>query len=464
MIGTVVNRPAAKISRRRFVQAVVAGGLSTAPLAKAWAGTSQASPVPTASTAQRPPQASKPPGLVYADNTLGDDGIVMNPAVAAFNSTEGVRASIVELGDAEYLQKVLAYYAAGQQMDTIYIWDAFLASWVQSGLIQPITKFPGVEGYLRDATEVALGGIQYKGNVWGLPQQGDVLVIYYHEGNFKKAGLVNPPRTWDELVQQCQKAQKAGFTYPIVWAAGQGDTHLPWQWYGQVWSRGAALFGADGIPKMDKGSIARETLQWWRDTFQTWKISDPRSAELRYIPHGKAFMAGKYVFGGLTFHYFMRPLNDPAQSSIAGQVKSFTMPGNGKSIGYMRSIGMVSGTKYREWAYELQQWFAGKRPNGRYETPKRMTSQLGYVPTYKQLFDDPDVRAIWNRFLSFDQMKKTVEAAVHYSEAVPVVYEPWFPEWQDVVNVQLQNCILGKTSADSACDAMAAKALELRRK
>jgi multiple sugar transport system substrate-binding protein len=464
----------ASLSRRRFLQALALAGVSASSLLAACTGggggavasaTGGAVATGTKAPPQRPPTALKPNTLVYAGNTWADQLPVMKAAADRFKSTEGVAVQLLELGDAEYLQKILGVYAAGQQMDTVYIREPYLASWAQSGLLQPITKLPGLDQYLQDATEIALGAIKYKGDVWGLPQQGDVLVIFYHEGNFKKAGLSTPPKTWDELVAQCLQAQKAGFTYPIVWAAGQGDTHLPWQWYGLVNSRGGTIFDAAGATTMGKGSVARDTLQWWQDTFQKSKISDPRSAELRYIPHGKAFMTGNYVFGGLSFYAFMNTLNDPAQSPIAGQVKEFQMPGNGKSLGYARSIGLAGSTKYPEWAYEFDQFMGATDLTGKYAIPKEISASLGFIPLYKQLFNDPDVKAAWSKFQGFDQMTKTVGSAVHYSQIVSAVYQTWFAEWQDTsVNVQLQNCILGKTSPDAACDAMAAKAEELRKR
>ena len=44
------------------------------------------------------------------------------------------------------------------------------------------------------------------------------------------------------------------------------------------------MFDKDWNPLFDEGSKARKMLRWWRSTIQDWKIADPRSLELRWIP------------------------------------------------------------------------------------------------------------------------------------------------------------------------------------
>ena len=66
-----------------------------------------------------------------------------------------------------------------------------------------------------------------------------------------------------------------------------------------------------------------------------------------------------------------------------------------------------------------------------------------------------------NIWVDVDVLKTQIGKAVHSSVVIPATYEPWYPEWLDFVNVALQNCIIGKITAEAACDQMTDKAVTL---
>lgn len=66
----------------------------------------------------------------------------------------------------------------------------------------------------------------WKGKQWGMPFYQIGMGYVYNKDIFKKAGLdpENPPKTWNEFIQACDKIKKAGYT-PI--SAGLKDGFLP---------------------------------------------------------------------------------------------------------------------------------------------------------------------------------------------------------------------------------------------
>ncbi len=176
-------------------------------------------------------------------------------------------------------------------------------------------------------------------------------------------------------------------------------------------------------------------------------------------------MNGEHVFLGVMFNTYLRTINDPAQSPVAGKIKQFMMPGNGKTMGYSRIY--QHGRRRRRaptGPSSSCSISAARIRRACYKTPREWSVKLGYIPSYKSLWDDPALKAEWSKTIDFDMIRKQAEAAAHVSEVVPVVYGAWYQEWQSDANVQLQNCILGKSTADEACDAMIAKASELKSK
>jgi ABC-type glycerol-3-phosphate transport system substrate-binding protein len=413
----------------------------------------------------RPPvTAAKPPRLVMA--TLGPAGTeskVAEDALAAFTKDSGIKADILYGGDKDFLSKVLAWYAGQEQLDTVFVRENFLGSWVKEGLLVPVTGMPGLEELKSDLVESYWQSMFRDGQVWGLPYYGEFETCWAFEDKMKKARIAAPPKTWDELLEHCQKAKRDGVAkYPLLWAAGQGDHHLPWQWFQQVSTRGGTLFDKENKPALGPGSIARKTLEWWRKTFTDWGISDPRSAELRYIPAMKAFMTGDYMYLAVIFNQYLRTVNDPKQSPIAGHVQMFAMPEGGRPMSYNRILGMVSTTKSKEWTWELINYIGGKSRSGEYLGQQAFAIQVGFMPGYKSIQDNPQMRQAWEPYVDYSLFQRQWAASIHSSQIVPATYEPWYSQWLDIANVQLQDCILGKITADAACDEMARRALALK--
>jgi multiple sugar transport system substrate-binding protein len=443
------------VDRRDLLKGAAMAGAALLSGRRTWAATPPSRP---------PVAAARPPKLVLA--TLGPAGAeskVAEDTLAAFMKDSGVKADILFGGDKDFLSKVLTWYSGQEQFDCVFVRENFLGSWVKDGLLAPVTGMPGLDELKADVVDGYWQSMFRGGQVWGLPYYGEFLTAWAFEDKMKKAHIESPPKTWDELLAHCQKAKRDGVAkYPLLWAAGQGDHHLPWQWFQQVWTRGGTIFDTDNKPMLGPGSVARKTLDWWRRTFQEWGVSDPKSAELRYIPAMKAFMTGDYLYVPAMFNQYLRTINDPSQSPIAGRVKLFAMPEGGKPMSYNRIVGMVSSTTSREWTWELMNYIGGKSRSGEYIGQREFATQVGFMPGYKSIQNDPQMRKAWEPYAEYPLFVRQAAMATHTSQVVPATYEPWYTQWLDTVNVQLQDCILGKTTADAACDAMAAKALSLR--
>jgi ABC-type glycerol-3-phosphate transport system substrate-binding protein len=65
-----------------------------------------------------------------------------------------------------------------------------------------------------------------KGQLWGIPEQRDIVGIYYNKALFRKAGISAFPKTWSAFLADCKKLKAAG----VVPFAMDGDwvTQLMW--------------------------------------------------------------------------------------------------------------------------------------------------------------------------------------------------------------------------------------------
>ena len=112
------------------------------------------------------------------------------------------------------------------------------------------------------------------GQRWGVPNNGGVPVIWYHEALFRAAGLDpdQPPRTWDDLIAYGKK-----LTNPQrkQWGLIVPNRRYPWTtecWYGFLLQAGGDLFTPDGAIAFNS-EPGVEALQFWTDLFLLHKTS-----------------------------------------------------------------------------------------------------------------------------------------------------------------------------------------------
>jgi multiple sugar transport system substrate-binding protein len=120
------------------------------------------------------------------------------------------------------------------------------AALVEKGIaksLEPfIAKEPNFskEGYHKAMLDLGT----FDGNVYGLPFAISLPVGYYNMDALKKAGISTPPRTWDEVVENCGKLRAVGFKNPLFWG-----WNITGNWFFQ------ALMRSQGVPIFSNGKF-----------------------------------------------------------------------------------------------------------------------------------------------------------------------------------------------------------------
>jgi multiple sugar transport system substrate-binding protein len=196
---------------------------------------------------------------------------------------------------------------------------------------------------------------------------------------------------------------------------------------------------------------ARDALQWVVDAVNKHKIVSPACVEIGELNGLKAFSSGNHAFA-LIGRYRIRTLNDPQQSQIAGRVKQALMPagpgGSHATVGWMRFYGMTpqaAANKARTAnAIKLIEWFGGKA-DGRYQFQKLMFLDVGSGFGVKPLFQDPEIRAAYQKYADIDMVEKQ-QALARKKDVI----SRWFGEWDEQNGTAWQSAIVGKASVDEA--------------
>jgi len=188
---------------------------------------------------------------------------LVEPGIEAFEAETGETVNAIKLPGQGYDQRIALDLSAGTAAD-VNVMDSFMVSELASaGYLSPLGELASAwdqyQYYLPGLLEVA----SYQGEVYALPTDTDVRMLWYDLSNFEKAGIATPwqPKSWADILDAANKLKEAGVQYPFQLPAGtkQGEASTMQGVY-------MALLGAD-VPDGDRNRLLnRETGQWIGDS------------------------------------------------------------------------------------------------------------------------------------------------------------------------------------------------------
>jgi multiple sugar transport system substrate-binding protein len=244
--------------------------------------------------------------------------------------TPGVKVEI-EVGGAtsdqqqQYLTTVLA--SRDPSIDAILIDIIRPAQYAAAKWSDTLDKYlPGVgkTNLLKQYLPAYAKANQIGGQLYALPSFADAQFLYYRKDLLDKYNL-KPPTTWDEAIQQAQTILK-GENNPNLNGIGfMGNISE-----GTVCSFLLPIWAAGGDVDDDGKLVLTETqaknsLQFWLDLMDKYKVSPPNMAEKAQDVIRQEMQAGRWVFGTLFGYAWARFQND-ADSQVKGKIGVVPLP------------------------------------------------------------------------------------------------------------------------------------------
>lgn len=224
----------------------------------------------------------------------GSNGEAITALVDRFNSSQD-QITVVPTYQGDYgamMAKMWSALSAGTTPNVAQIGAAPLLG--ATGAIVPITDYTdGANGMDRSAILQAFWDYNSAGGqVWSMPFNQSVPVLYYNKDLFIAAGLdpEAPPATWDEVVEVGKQLtlDTDGNGAIDQWGFNTSDdTH--WFLSTMMLSNGAEIINAEETEMLYNSPQAVAMLQFWSDMVTTHKIMPPNQ-------HAEArgdFVAGK---------------------------------------------------------------------------------------------------------------------------------------------------------------------------
>lgn len=188
---------------------------------------------------------------------------LVEPGIEAFEAETGETVNAIKLPGQGYDQRIALDLSAGTAAD-VNVMDSFMVSELASaGYLSPLNDLASAwdqyQYYLPGLLEVA----SYQGQVYALPTDTDVRMLWYDLSNFEKAGIPTPwqPKSWADILDAATKLKEAGVQYPFQLPAGTKQAEAA-----TMQGVYMALLGAD-VPEGDRNRLLnRETGQWIGDS------------------------------------------------------------------------------------------------------------------------------------------------------------------------------------------------------
>jgi multiple sugar transport system substrate-binding protein len=284
--------------------------------------------------------------------------------------------------------------------------------------------------------------VEYQGRRYGLPWILDTKYLFYNKDIMAKAGISEPPKTWDELAQDAKIIKDKGvLDTPIVWSWAQAEAAIC-DYATLVDAYGGKFLDDNGKPAFQtEGGL--KALQYMVQTVKDG-ITNPNSKEFLEEDVRRIFQNGEAAFA-LNWTYMYNLANDPKESKVAGQVGVVPAPG----VAGISTASAVNGSM------GLGITTTSQHPDESWKYIVHMTSQPvqnAYarlsLPIWASSYDDPAVT----------KGQESLIAAAKVS--LPLMFpRPTTPNYQELSNalqVGIQQAVLGTESPEDALKSAAA--------
>ncbi|MBQ9863168.1 MAG: extracellular solute-binding protein [Lachnospiraceae bacterium] len=193
-----------------------------------------------------------------------------------------------------YKTKIKAAAAANEMPDIFFTWGgAFLGEFVKNGRVYCLDD--AYKNFTKDLPEAMLGNTTYDGKHYGVPLTMNIVGLFANMDHLNKVGYTEVPKTYDELVDCCDKLVAAGII-PFGCSGKEG-----WCVTEYLESVIEKSVGADALNDifLGKATWNNPDVGAAVDTFQGLVNNgyfDPSGIGLTNDEVKANFMAGKYAF------------------------------------------------------------------------------------------------------------------------------------------------------------------------
>jgi multiple sugar transport system substrate-binding protein len=318
--------------------------------------------------------------------------------------------------------------AAPDLMRMDIIWVPELA---KKGALAKLSGLPGFDDIKGSVFDGPMQTNVYNGEYYGVPLNTNTKIAIYNKDTLAEAGLSEPPKTMDELVQaaktlKAKKKQGIGISGIHAWGL------LPY-----FWSLGGTVTNedytkVDGYLNSPASITALETIVDWN---KQGLIIPPLTGGEPGAWDG--LKSGQYLMvddGPWFFSILMSDANNtfnPMEKTVRALIPSGA--GGSHSVVGGENLVTFANSKHPEEAWTFMKWMLT-------DEPQKVMSEVGMIPTNKKAAEGVDEAKA-------PYIKEFIE---QLNTALPRTPIPQWGEMETVFNLAFEKAIRGQKSAADA--------------
>lgn len=165
----------------------------------------------------------------------GDNGLIPALAKEFDDKNDDVVVEFRAIAFDELVNEALKAFATNQAPDIICLDNPDFALFSSRGAMLDITDRVAKSDVIKTDAYYAgpLASAMWDGKLYGVPKATNTIALFYNKDLFAKAGIAEPPTTWDQLLEDARKLNDpANNVYGITWSARANEEgtfqFLPW--------------------------------------------------------------------------------------------------------------------------------------------------------------------------------------------------------------------------------------------
>ncbi len=282
---------------------------------------------------------------------------ILQTMVDTWNETHENQVELTAVPSNEFVTKMAAAIAAGEAPDIASIDLIYTPAFASEGQLLDITDWVKELPYIDELSPAHMNLGLYEGRNFAVPFAAEGSFIIYNVDLFEQAGLdpASPPTTWDELLEAARAINALGddiygYYYAGACAGCNAFTFLPF-----IWASGGDVLSEDAsAPTLTEDPVVREALELYRTMWEEGLMPEGASIDsgsnfTNAFAAGNIGMAGTGAFGIRNYKVNHPELNFDV-TYIPGK------DGGAASFGGGDVVGIPSGSRYPEQAWEFISW------------------------------------------------------------------------------------------------------------
>jgi len=264
-------------------------------------------------------------------------------------------------------------------MDVVWTSEFAANQWITQ---IPEDKVPDLGKLIPATVETA----KYRDKLYGVPITSDGGLLYYRKDLLTKAGVAEPPKTWNEMLADCQKVAALPEAKGMSCYAGQFEKYegLTVNFSEAINSAGGVIVDKDGKPNVNTPE-AKAGLEELVNGFKTGAI--PKAAITYKEEEGRrAFQEGKLLFHRNWPYVYAKASATDGSSKIVGKFGVAPLPGkDGPGVSSLggHDYAINSFAKNKATAIDFINFMASEAQQ------KANLQKVSLAPTWATLYDDP---------------------------------------------------------------------------